>query len=408
MTFLSHLACSRTGAKLPAGRPYNLSEAGAPLLARYDLVRARTELARETASASQARSMWRYGPLLPVSQPANIVSLGEGMTPLLAADRLASELGINKLWIKDESRNSTGTYKARCAAAAVSMAKELGLRKLAAASTGDGASALAACCAAAGIEAHVFLPDDAPEAGYIECCAFGARVTLVEGLVNDCERLAGHVAEAEGWFDASAFKEPYGLEGAKTIGYEIAEQLGWRLPGALICPAGEGAALTAVWKAFDELEQLGWIGGERPRMAAVQAAGCAPIVRAFEQGQDAPQPWPEAWTAAAGLRVPEPRGGSLVLAAVRASGGTCLAVPDGKMLDAAERMAQAEGLFPAPEGAACAAALQELAAQGFLRPGDETVLLNAGSGLKRLEAWQARVPPAPRPGERLGGLILPR
>ncbi len=407
MTFLTHLACSKTGERVEAGRAHNLSPAGAPLLAQYDLERARGELSKD-AIAAGPRSMWRYGPLLPVREDAHIVSLGEGNTPIIAARRLGARLGADHLLIKDESANPTGTFKARGMSAAVSMAKQLGLAKLAAPSAGNAAGALAAYAAAAGIEAHLFMPRDVPQANYIECKMYGARVTLVDGLISDCGRIVAERKQAEGWFEVSTLKEPYRIEGKKTMGLELAEQLGWRLPDAIFYPTGGGVGIIGMWKAFEELEKIGWIDARRPKMIAVQAAGCAPIVRAFEQGQESAEFWEDATTVASGLRVPKALGDFLVLRAVRESGGTAIAVSDQELLDAGQVLAESEGLFVAPEGAACIAALQRLLQSNFLRRDEQIVIYNTGTGLKYLENWSTRFPLEPRADGRLGGLILPR
>ncbi len=407
MTFLRSLACSKTGEEFPTGQLHNLSPAGAPLLARYDLERARQELTKEQV-ARGPHSMWRYGGLLPVGDPDNVVSLGEGNTPLLPAPRYGRRIGASRLSVKEESANPTGTFKARGMAAAVSMAKELGATKLAAPSAGNAASALAAYAAAAGMEAHIFMPRDVPQANYIECKMCGAHVTLVDGLISDCGRIVAERKDEEGWFDVSTLKEPYRIEGKKTMGLELAEQLGWRLPDAIFYPTGGGVGMIGMWKAFDELEQIGWIDSKRPKMIAVQAAGCAPIVRAFDEGAEASQFWEGASTLAAGLRVPKAIGDFLVLEAVRKGGGTCLAVTDQEMLKAGRSLAETEGMFVAPEGASCFAALERLLRDGFLDKDDEIVIYNTGTGLKYLDNWATQFPPEPRPEEKLGGLILPR
>ena len=401
MTFLTSLACSKTGEEFPAGQLHNLSPAGAPMLARYDLERVRAELTKERVAAGLS-SMWRYGPLLPVANPESIVSLGEGNTPLIRTGRLGEKLGAANLLVKDESANPTGTFKARGMACAVSMAKELGVTKLVTPSAGNAGSALAAYAAAAGMEAHIFMPRDVPQANYIECKMFGAHTTLVDGLISDCGRIVAERKDAEGWFDVSTLKEPYRIEGKKTMGLELAEQLGWRLPDAIFYPTGGGVGMIGMWKAFDELEQIGWIGSKRPKMIAVQAAGCAPIVRAFEEGAEASEFWEGAETLAAGLRVPKAIGDFLVLKAVRESNGTCLAVSDPDLLAAGRLLAESEGLFVAPEGAACFAGLQQLLENGFLKKDEEIVIYNTGTGLKYLDNWGAQIPPEPGAGLILG------
>ena len=407
MTFVSHLTCSKSGERLPARQIHNLSPSGAPLLVHYNLAKAREEFSREEVSRGP-HSMWRYGPLLPVADPNNIVTLGEGHTPLLAAPRLGQRLGAKQLWVKDESLNPTGTFKARGMACAVSMAKELGIQKLATPSAGNAGGALAAYAAAAGMEAHIFMPRDVPQANYIEAKMCGAHVTLVDGLISDCGKIVAERKDEEGWFDVSTLKEPYRIEGKKTMGLELAEQLGWRLPDAVFYPTGGGVGLIGMWKAFDELEQLGWIGSKRPKMISVQTEGCAPIVKAFEEGRDDSTFWENASTLASGLRVPKAIGDFLVLRAVRESGGTCVAVSDQHLLDAGQALAETEGLFAAPEGAACIAALEILLGNGFLAADDEMVVYNTGTGYKYLENWSARFPPEPTAEERQGGMILPR
>ena len=407
MTFFSHLSCSRTGEKRPKGKLSTVSPAGAPLLARYDLARAREHLARNEIAGGPS-SMWRWSSLLPVSNSKNIVSLGEGNTPLIPATRLGRSLGAANVLVKDESINPTGTFKARGMSCAVSMAKELGAEKLAAPSAGNAGSALAAYAAAAGIEAHIFMPRDVPEANYIECRMFGAHVNLVDGLISDCGRFVAEGKDSQGWFDVSSLKQPYRVEGKKTMGLELAEQLGWRLPDAILYPTGGGVGIIGMWKAFDELEELGWIDSKRPKMIVVQAAGCAPIVRAFEQGGKEAEFWDDARTIASGLRVPEAGGAFLVLEAVRKSKGTCIAVSDQDILAAGRLLAETEGIFVAPEAAACVAALDKLLHQTFLQRDDEIVLFNTGTGLKYLDTWATQFAREPRGEERLGGLILPR
>jgi threonine synthase len=408
MTTITHLECSLCGKVHPAGRIYNLCECGGPLLVRYDLARARQSWSREWIPNGPS-SMWRYAPVLPVSKPAAVVSLGEGMTPLIHARRLGRALGLEELWVKDEGVNPTGSFKARGLSCAISMCVELGIRKVAIPSAGNAASALAAYAATAGLEAHIFMPRDAPQSNYIECKAFGANVTLVDGLISDCGRIVAERSQVEGWFDVTTLKEPYRVEGKKTMGYEVAEQLRWTLPDAIFYPAGGGVGLIGMWKAFDEMEQLGWISSRRPKMVAVQAAGCAPVVRAFEQGADRSEFWHNAHTVAAGLRVPKPLGDFLMLEAIRKSGGAAVAVSDEEMLDAGAELGAAEGVFAAPEGAACLAGLRKLLARGFLKAGERIVLYNTGSGLKYLEAYSTRFPRlAASEQDKLGGLITPR
>jgi threonine synthase len=391
MTPVSHLECSVTGERYTAGQLHNLSRTGMPLLVRYDLKTARENWNRDWL-ANGPRSMWRYAPVLPVTKPQAIVSLGEGWTPLLRLKRYSAELGLSNLWLKDEGINPTGSFKARGLSCAVSMCLELGVRKVAIPSAGNAASAMAAYAAAAGLEAHIFMPKDVPQSNFIECKSFGAKVTLVDGLISDCARIVAERREQEGWFDVSTLKEPYRIEGKKTMGYELAEQMMWKLPSAIFYPTGGGVGLIGMWKAFDEMQELGWIGSERPKMIAVQVEGCQPVVRAFEQGAERSEFWQGAQTVASGLRVPKPLGDFLILQAVRASGGTAIAVSDEDMMAAGVRLATEEGVFIAPEGAACLAALERLVKAGFLRPDERIVIYNTGSGLKYLEAYSALFP----------------
>jgi threonine synthase len=331
------------------------------------------------------------------------------MTPLVATARLGKRLGADRLWVKDEGLNPTGSFKARGLSCAVSMAVELGIRKLAIPSAGNAASAMAAYAAAAGLEAHIFVPRDVPQANFIECKAYGARVTLVDGLISDCAKLVAAGAKTEGWFDVTTLKEPYRIEGKKTMGYELAEQMDWKLPDAIFYPTGGGVGLIGMWKAFDEMEALGWTGNARPKMIAVQVEGCQPVVRAFNEGAERSRAWENAYTVASGLRVPKPLGDFLILDALRKSGGTAIAVSDSELLDAGIRLAAEEGLFVAPEGAACVSALEKLLANGFLKRDQTIVIYNTGAGLKYLEAYSTRFP---RSGageqDKLGGLITPR
>ena len=353
-------------------------------------------------------SMWRYAPVLPPAD-GSIVTLGEGWTPLVHARRLGARIGADALWVKDEGLNPTGSFKARGLACAVSMCVELGIKKVAIPSAGNAASAMAAYAAAAGIEAHIFMPRDVPQANYLECKAYGARVTLIDGLISDCARMVAERSPQEGWFDVSTLKEPYRIEGKKTMGYEVAEQLDWELPDAIFYPTGGGVGMIGMWKAFDEMEKLGWIGGRRPKMIAVQAEGCQPVVRAFEQNQPRSTFYENAHTVAAGLRVPKPLGDFLVLQAVRDSGGTAIAVSDEDMLAAGVQLAGDEGIYAAPEGAACVIACQKLLASGFLKRTDRIVLYNTGTGLKYPEAYATRFPrTAASEQDKLGGLITPR
>ncbi|MCC7233902.1 MAG: threonine synthase [Bryobacterales bacterium] len=408
MTTLSHLECSLCKKRHERGEAHNLCSCGGPLLVRYDLQKARENWSREWLAGSPS-SMWRYAPVLPVARPESVVSLGEGFTPLVRADRLGAKIGAKNLWVKDEGVNPTGSFKARGMSCAISMCVELGVKKVAVPSAGNAASATAAYAAAAGLEAHIFMPRDVPQANYIECKAMGAQVTLVDGLISDCGRIVAERKAAEGWFDVSTLKEPYRIEGKKTMGYELAEQFRWELPDAVFYPTGGGVGMIGMWKAFDEMEQLGWITSKRPKMICVQVAGCQPVVRAFEQGAARSEFWENASTVASGLRVPKPLGDFLVLQAVRESGGTAVAVSDEEMLDAGIELAAMEGMFVAPEGAACFAALKQLLASGFLKAEDRIAVYNTGSGLKYLEAYSTRYPRVPGgDADKLGGLITPR
>jgi threonine synthase len=405
---VTHIECSVCSRKYPAGEVWNLCECGGPLLVRYDLERLRGTWTRNSL-ASAPNSMWRYTPVLPVRNASSIISLGEGMTPLLPARRTGKRIGATRLLIKDEGLNPTGSFKARGLSCAVSMCVELGLRRVAIPSAGNAASALAAYAAAAGIEAHIFMPRDVPQSNFIECKSYGARVTLVDGLISDCGRMVAEGKQREGWFEISTLKEPYRIEGKKTMGYEVAEQMGWELPDAIFYPAGGGVGIIGMWKAFAEMEAMEWIGARRPKMIAVQAEGCQPIVRAFEEGAETSRFWDGATTVAAGLRVPKPLGDRLTLRAVRESSGTAIAVSDTSLIDAGIRLAEEEGIFVAPEGAACIAAAERLIEEGFLGHDDRIVIYNTGSGLKYLEAYSVRFPrTAAGETDKLGGLITPR
>jgi threonine synthase len=391
MTTITHLECAACGKRHEAGQIHNLCGCGGPLLVRYDLDKLREGWSREWIPSGPT-SMWRYAPVLPVSKPSAMISLGEGMTPLVHTTRLGARLGSEDLWVKDEGVNPTGSFKARGLSCAVSMCVELGVRKVAIPSAGNAAGAMAAYAAAAGIEAHIFMPRDVPQANYIECRAAGAHVTLVDGLISDCAKIVMSRKDEEGWFDVSTLKEPYRIEGKKTMGYEVAEQFRWVLPDAIFYPCGGGVGLIGMWKAFAEMEALGWISPKRPKMIAVQAEGCAPIVKAFEEGKAKSEFFEHAETVASGLRVPKALGDFLVLDAVRQSGGTCIAVSDEEMIDAAVDLATDEGIFAAPEGGACVAALKKLLASGFLTAQERIVIYNTGNGLKYLEAYSPRFP----------------
>ena len=386
---VTHLECALCGLKHEAHRLLNLCrECGKPLLVRYDLDRAKQSLTKESLIGRRS-DLWRYREVLPVQDDANIVTLGEGWTPLLRADRLGHSVGVAELYIKDEGQNPTQSFKARGMATAVSMAKELGASKLAVPSAGNAAGALAAYAARGGLECFIFMPRDTPLANIVECEETGAHVTLMDGLITDCGAEVGRRKEAEGWFDVSTLKEPYRVEGKKTLGYELAEQLNWELPDVIIYPTGGGTGLIGMWKAFDEMEQMGWIGSKRPRMVTVQAAGCAPIVRAFEEGKRFADEFPNAATTASGLRVPKAIGDFLILDALRASGGAAVTVTDEELIEATREIGATEGVFCAPEGAACLPALRKLIATGRIKSSDRVVLFNTGSGVKYMESFAA-------------------
>ena len=380
-TFVTELACGATGESHAADRLHGLSRAGKPLLVRYDLEAMARALDRD-ALARRPAGLWRYREFLPVRHAENIVSLGEVATPLLPMPRLARRLGAKEILIKDEGRLPTGSFKARGLCLAVSMAKELGVAHMAMPTNGNAGAALAAYCTRAGIRSTVFCPDDTPEINLREIALQGAAVFRVNGLINDCGRIVADGAAETGWFDTSTLKEPYRIEGKKTMGLELADQLGWRVPDVIFYPTGGGTGLIGMWKAFDELGRLGWIDAKRPRMVAVQATGCAPIVKAWEEGADHAQPWPDAHTLAAGIRVPAAIGDFLILRAVRDSGGFAIAVSDDAIEAARADVAAQEGILLCPEGAATFAAYEQALATGRVRPDESAVLFNCASGLK--------------------------
>lgn len=384
---VTHLYCSACGAECEPNRLYNLcAVCGKPLLVAYDLQKVSETLTKESLK-SRVATLWRYAEVLPVENCDNIVSLGEGWTRLHHAERLGALLGLNQLYIKDESTNPTASFKARGMSAAVSMAKELGVKKVAAPSAGNAAGALAAYAAKAGMEAFLFMPRDTPRANIVECEQTGANVTLVDGLITDCGKIVAERKEAEGWFDVSTLKEPYRIEGKKTMGYELAEQLNWELPDVILYPTGGGTGLIGMWKAFDEMEQMGWIGAKRPRMVVVQASGCAPIVQAFEQNLSHGAEIPNAHTVASGLRVPRAIGDFIMLNILQKSGGTAVSVTDAELVADVKEIGKREGIFAAPEGGALLSALKKLLANGWIKPTERVVLFNTGSGIKYLEAF---------------------
>ena len=388
--FLTHLECTACGKQHDCQRLQNLCSAcGKPLFAVYDLESIRKLECKMHSSLHQSdNSLWRWRELLPLPQDIEPVSLGEGGTPLLEARKFGGAVDVH-LWIKDESVNPTQSFKARGMSVAVSMARYLGASKLAVPSAGNAGGALAAYAARAGLEAHVFMPRDTPRANIVECRETGAHVTLIDGLITDCGAEIAKRKEREGWFDVSTLKEPYRIEGKKTLGYEIAEQLEWKLPDVVLYPTGGGTGLIGMWKAFDEMEKLGWIGSKRPRMFSVQASGCAPIVRAFEAGEKFAAEFPNAHTTASGLRVPKAIGDFLMLDILRNSEGGAIAVNDDEMIRAVRDVGSKEGLFVAPEGAASFVALKKLRADGKINTGERVVIFNTGSGIKYLDVFES-------------------
>jgi threonine synthase len=378
---VTHLECSRTGRRYESEQLIGVSEAGAPLLARYDLAPLR-EGFRPDPGSSRRADIWRYAEVLPVLAPEARLTLGEGWTPLVEANRTAKRIGVRRLWVKDEGQNPTGSFKARGLCLAVSRALELGAGTLAIPSAGNAGSAAAAYAAKAGLPIHVVVPTDTPTPILEEITAFGAELRRIDGWITDCGAEVARGVQTHGWFDLSTLREPYRVEGKKTMGYEVFEQLGGRLPDAIVYPTGGGTGLIGMWKAFGEMEELGWIGDERPRMFAVQAEGCAPMVRAWESGALRAEAWVDPHTYAAGLRVPRAIGDFLVLEALRESGGAAVAVPDRAMATWVRRVGEETGIFLSPEGGATAAATHLLLEAGHLGSTDEVVLFNTGSGLK--------------------------
>jgi threonine synthase len=399
--------CSRCGEKLPANKPQNVCpKDGGPLYVRYDLDAIRQDGRARDSVTSGPKTMWRYRAVLPDAEP---VTLGEGFTPLLP-----SRIDPNLL-IKDEGLNPTGSFKARGMSTAITMVRHYGLRKVAAPSAGNAGGAMAAYSAAAGIEAYVFMPRDVPIANRLEVEASGAKLTLVDGLISDCGRMVAERKDKEGWFDVSTMKEPFRVEGKKTMGYEVAEQLGWKLPAAIIYPTGGGVGLIGMWKAFEEMEAIGWIEpGQRPSMICVQSDGCAPIVKAFEERRSTAPMWPDAHTLAAGLRVPKAYADFIILDIVRQSKGTAVAVSDDEIMQGVKELAEHEGIFAAPEGGAALAAYTKLVESGFLSREDQVVLFNTGSGYKYVDVmakyWgvDGNIPQPKLPASRsMGGIISP-
>ena len=380
-TFVTHLECSYTGKIYQADKLHGLSDAGKPLLVRYDLEKLSKSIKRESL-LTRAPEFWRYRELLPVRKSENIVRLGEVMTPILPAKKLQLEWGCGEILIKDEGRLPTGSFKARGLALAVAMAKELGVSRMAMPTNGNAGAALAAYCSRAGIETFVFCPEDTPKVNIDEISFLGAKTFLANGLINDCGRVVGEGKDQMNWFDTSTLKEPYRIEGKKTMGLELVEQLNWNVPDVIIYPTGGGTGLIGMWKAFNELEQIGWIGPKRPRMVAVQAEGCAPIVKAFEDGDRHAEPWQDAETIAAGIRVPAAVGDFLILDAVRESDGFAVAVSDQEITSLHRECALKEGILLCPEGAATLAALKKELISGRIKKTEQVMLFNCATGLK--------------------------
>jgi len=395
MSFLSHLECARCGEVHAADRVQGLcTKCGGPLLARYDL-EALGKSVKKSDLAGRPTNLWRYREFLPVTNDENVITLGEGMTPLLPARRLGREIGCDDLYIKDEGLNPTGSFKARGAAVGISMCKELGIKAIAMPTAGNAGGAWASYARRAGIEAHIAMPKDAPTMAMKECLATGAHVYLVDGLISDAGRLIGAAAKHFGWFDAATLKEPYRIEGKKTMGLELAEQFDWELPDVVVYPTGGGVGLIGMMKAFAELEAIGWIGAKRPRMVSVQAAGCAPIVRAFEAGKDESEFFQNAETIAGGLRVPKALGDFLVLRYVRETNGAAVSVTDDEIRAALRLTGATEGMFVSPEGAAAIAAVAKMRRQGTIAAGERVVIYNTGTGLKYPETVDVDLPVYP-------------
>lgn len=390
--FVTHLECTLCSEPFDPNRLQTVCpRCVRPLYARYDLAAVQRAVRRDNLVGREA-SLWRYAELLPIDPDSERVSLGEGWTPLLACPRLGERLGLPRLLLKDEGQIPTGSFKARGMAVAVTKARELGARVLAAPSAGNAGAALAQYAARAGLECYVFMPEDVPRLNLIECVVAGARTYRVRGLITDCGRIVREGAARRGWFDLSTLREPYRVEGKKTMGFELAEQLAWELPDVIVYPTGGGTGLVGMWKAFAELEALGWIGPKRPRMVAVQSEGCAPIVRAFHSGAEFAEPWADARTVASGIRVPAAVGDFLMLRALRESDGTAVAVSDAEILEGVRLVAELEGVFVCPEAGATVAALQKLRDAGWVRPDERVVLFNTGSGMKYPECFPVEVP----------------
>lgn len=386
VSFLTHLSCPRCGERHDPGKPHNVCTCGSPLLVEYDLERVGAGLSKADLLGRQP-NMWRYRELLPLADPGDVVTLGEGFTPMLPTRRLGERIGLPDLWVKDDGLNPTGTFKARGAACGIAMARSFGTLEVALATAGNAGAAWACYGAAAGLRVNVAMPADAPLSTQLECRLYGADLTLVDGLISDAARVVEADALERGWFDVSTLREPYRIEGKKTLGFEIAEQLGWEPPDVIVYPAGGGVGIIGIWRAMVQLREMGWIG-RMPRLVVTQSEGCAPIVKAFEEGREESEPWEGARTIAAGLQVPKALGDFLVLRAVRETGGTAVAVSDERIVETMGLLAREAGILAAPEGAATLAAAIRLRDRGDLESGDRVVLINTGTGLKYLEATQ--------------------
>jgi len=388
MNFFTHLECSKCGKIIEPNKPWHTCpDCGGPLMARYDLESAKQSLKKETLGERES-TIWKYHELLPVKDTKFRVSLGEGFTPLLRAKNLEKELEFQEIYIKDESQNPTGSFKSRGQAVAISKAKEFGIKEVSIPSAGNAASAMSAYSAATGLQAHIYMPEDTPSTFMTECKALGAKIHLIKGIITDCAKVASEDVKKYGRYDVSTLKEPYRLEGKKTMGYEIAEQMGWELPDVIIYPTGGGTGLIGMWKAFDEMERLGWIGNKKPRMVTVQPTGCAPIVKAFKEGKDHAEFWEGARTIASGLRVPSAIGDFLMLRVLRESNGTAVAVSDEEIMESAKQIGRTEGIFVCPEAGATLAAFKVLRKENWIKEGEKVVLFNTGTGLKYTHLWK--------------------
>ena len=383
----SHLECSKCGVKYSKTELHNLSPCCTlPLFPQYDLEKAKSILHKKDLKSRES-NMWRYREIMPVEFKENIISLGEGWTPLVQANRLGELKGFSNLYLKNESINPTGSFKDRGMSVAISKAREFHLKNIAIPTAGNAGGSAAAYAAKAGQEAFIFMPNDTPKAFQVECDQYGANVEMIDGLISDCGKIVGERKEKEGWFDISTLKEPYRVEGKKTMGYELAEQFNWDLPDVIIYPTGGGTGLIGMWKAFDEMETMGWIGSHRPKMISVQAKGCSPIVDAFDQGLDRAQPFQNPKTSALGLRVPAAVGDFLILNSIRESEGIALSVTDDELMTGTKEIGSSEGIFSAPEGGATVAALPKLLDRGIIKPNDRIVLFITGSGLKYVDLF---------------------